>query len=251
MIDQNLTDDQPYVSGYTFEGETGTYRCLFCEAVFQAGYIYHHEDRLVDARMAAKLHIGQAHTSVFHAWLAQGKKVTGLTEVQSNLLRCFYEGMPDGEIARMTGTSVSTVRYQRFSFREKAKQAHVMTALSDLLENALQEEKEGRVQVHASAKMVDERYMTTEAEAEKIRKAHFSAMTPLKLINFPSKAKKQVVVLSTIADQFEQDWQYTEPEVNAVLKEIHADFATLRRRLIEYGFMDRTPDGGAYWRKRV
>ena len=42
--------------------------------------------------------------------------------------------------------------------------------------------------------------------------------------------------------------KYTEPEVNAILREIHADYARLRRELIEARFLQREGGGGMYWR---
>ena len=55
------------------------------------------------------------------------------------------------------------------------------------------------------------------------------------------------MILGKIAEQFEHGRQYSEKEVNQILKPIFEDFATLRRYLIMYGFMERTRDGAAYW----
>jgi hypothetical protein len=68
-----------------------------------------------------------------------------------------------------------------------------------------------------------------------------------KLRHLPSKEKKWVVVLRWLATKFEPDVRYTEKEVNAKIMEIHADYATLRRYLIDYGFMRRERGGGNYW----
>ena len=38
-------------------------------------------------------------------------------------------------------------------------------------------------------------------------------------------------------------------EVNRLLGRIYEDFPYLRRLLIEYGFLERTASGSAYWRK--
>ena len=58
-----------------------------------------------------------------------------------------------------------------------------------------------------------------------------------------------VVILKTIAGQFERDRKYSEKELNGILKDINEDFATIRRYLIESGFLDRTDDGKEYWLK--
>ena len=55
---------------------------------------------------------------------------------------------------------------------------------------------------------------------------------------------KQVVGL------FEMNRMYKEKEVNAIIKEVDPDYATLRRYLIDFGFMDRKIDGSQYWLKK-
>jgi len=114
--------------------QNGACRCLFCGVEFLVGDIYSMEGRLVDASTAARLHMEQAHGGVFEALLAGGKKSTGLTEGQSRMLSLFYSGAADRDIAAQLGVSAATVRFQRFSLREKARQARVFLALSGLLE---------------------------------------------------------------------------------------------------------------------
>ncbi len=90
----------------------------------------------------------------------------------------------------------------------------------------------------------------TPEEEEKILKNVFSSLEPLKLKVISSKAKKKAVIIKKIAGQFEKDKKYTEMEVNGILKQIYPeDFSTLRRSLIEMGFMDRKSDGSEYWLK--
>jgi hypothetical protein len=52
------------------------------------------------------------------------------------------------------------------------------------------------------------------------------------------------VVLQHLMTQFDLGRSYTEREVNDVLKAFHPDVATLRRELVDYGFMSR--DRGVY-----
>ena len=66
---------------------------------------------------------------------------------------------------------------------------------------------------------------------------------------WPAREKRKLVVLSAIAEQFTPGRQYTEKEVNRLLGRIYEDFPYLRRLLIEYGFLERTASGSAYWRK--
>ena len=97
--------------------------------------------------------------------------------------------------------------------------------------------------------MVDDRYLATEEEREKILDTFFSSRSPLKLKSLSSKEKKKLIILSEIAAAFEKERQYTEKEVNQLLENIYDDYVTLRRYLIEYGFLDRTTNCSAYWRK--
>jgi hypothetical protein len=57
-------------------------------------------------------------------------------------------------------------------------------------------------------------------------------------------------VLREIVNRFDKERSYNEKEVNEVLKPVFDDFATIRRYLIEYGFMERNPDGSCYQVKR-
>ena len=98
--------------------------------------------------------------------------------------------------------------------------------------------------------MIDDRYMITEEERQKILGNVFSSLEPLKLKVLSAKEKKKIVILTKIVEQFEEGRNYTEPEVNEILMGIYPDYVSLRRHLIEYGFMERTPDGGRYWKKR-
>jgi DNA-binding HxlR family transcriptional regulator len=69
-----------------------------------------------------------------------------------------------------------------------------------------------------------------------------------KLPRIPSKLRKTRVILRWVATLFEPDRLYTEKEVNEVIKTVHsADYATLRRELVDFGWLRRERDGGKYW----
>jgi hypothetical protein len=183
------------------------------------------------------MHIAQEHGTVFENLLLTDKAQTGLTDTQKEFLGHYYDGMPDKEIAEKMNISASTVRYQRFSFREKAKQAKLILALSELLE--AQEEK-----LSAWAKPVDKNEQKLET--------FFESISPLILKTFDfrkQKNEKRLFILQVIVKQFEKEKKYTHQEVNAILKEIYHDYATIRRHLIECGFMARTGDNKQYWVK--
>jgi hypothetical protein len=59
------------------------------------------------------------------------------------------------------------------------------------------------------------------------------------LVTIPAKLKKQRVVLDYIVQRFEPGRGYHELDVNALLKPLHPDVATLRRLLITEKLMTR------------
>ncbi len=69
-----------------------------------------------------------------------------------------------------------------------------------------------------------------------------------KLTRLPNKQKKTLVILRWLATRFQPGRMYTEAEVNAVIKEVYpADIASLRRDLIDFGYLRREKGGGKYW----
>jgi hypothetical protein len=64
---------------------------------------------------------------------------------------------------------------------------------------------------------------------------------------FPMQRKKFRVLLVHVLKDFESGRQYTEPQVNKILKRYSDDTATIRRGLIEEGLMAREGGGGRYW----
>lgn len=96
--------------------------------------------------------------------------------------------------------------------------------------------------------MADERLNITDEEYRKILGNVFESLDPLRLKVLSSKGKKKLAALHRIADEFESGRRYVEKEVNAILKAIYPDFATLRRDLIDYGYLCRTDNCSAYWR---
>ena len=58
-----------------------------------------------------------------------------------------------------------------------------------------------------------------------------------------------MVVIRELAKSIESGKKYSEKEINSVIKNFFDDYVTLRRYLIEYGFLDRKKDGSEYWLK--
>ena len=67
-----------------------------------------------------------------------------------------------------------------------------------------------------------------------------------RLIHMPSTRSKRLVLLEEIAQRFEPGGRYKERQVNASLSQVDADTATLRRYLVDNGFLDR--GDSEYWR---
>jgi hypothetical protein len=143
----------------------------------------------------------------------------------------------------------STVRNHRFILRQKEKQAKVLLAIMELLRENTPDKKQDFIPIHRSATMVDERFAITGQEYEDILTAYFPEGPQGILKSFPRKEKRKIAILRHIAGKFQPGRTYTEKEVNAILKDTFADYVTLRRYLIEYGFLDRKNDGSSYWVK--
>ena len=65
------------------------------------------------------------------------------------------------------------------------------------------------------------------------------------LKRIPMSRKKRDVILTFLAGRFELGRRYTEKEVNEIIKRHHEDYATLRRELINGGWMER--ENSVYW----
>ncbi len=235
--------------GYVYLDSDDAYVCLVCGKNFVRGVVYQEDNVFYEAEKYATVHLGKEHGSMFDYLLNLDKKVTGLTEHQKNLLELFQKGCSDQEIVKLLeGGSTSTIRNHRFALREKEKQAKVFLAIMGLLEGR-SGKRQKLVSVHRTATMVDDRYVTTQEENEAVLKNYFKDGLDGILSEFPSKEKKKLVVLKHIVKRFEMNRTYTEKEVNEILKSLYPDFVTIRRYMIEYGFMDRNKDGSAYWLK--
>jgi hypothetical protein len=70
------------------------------------------------------------------------------------------------------------------------------------------------------------------------------------LTEIPSNRAKRRVLLQRLALEFDVGRRYTEREVNQILHGFHPDWSTLRRYLVDEGFLDRAHVDGddQYWR---
>lgn len=83
------------------------------------------------------------------------------------------------------------------------------------------------------------------AEDQEVLREHtFSGQ----ITHLPTRQKKLLVILRWLATLFEPGRMYTEAEVNALLKPIYeVDYVSLRRDLVDLGYLRRERGGGKYW----
>ena len=234
-------------NGYKEEEEK--FICLLCGREVFKGIVYPEGDKIFEPKKYMQVHIAKSHVSVFDYLINMDKKFTGLTEHQTKLIKLFYSGKSDSQIQKeMDISGSSTIRNHRFVLKEKERQSKIFIALMDLLKEK-DKNAPSFVDVPKTAKMLDERYNVTIEEKEKILKKYFPDGTDGLLETFVLKEKQKFVVLGEIIKRFEAGKIYSEKEVNEIIKTAYFDYVTVRRFLIEYGFLDRKPNGSQYWLK--
>lgn len=222
--------------GYTRRNDD--FICLFCSHRCTSGIIYPLGSLLLEAERAIQAHIAEEHGAVFQVLLNLDRRVTGLTDAQKELLEGFWLGKSDKDLATGQNITASTIRNHRFKFKERERQARIFVALMGLMGCEPQ-----FIPIHKGATMVDDRYaITTEEEQEILDKY----VKDGKLTVFPPKEKRKLVVLRHLAGKFQPDTIYHEKQINEIIKEFYSDYVTLRRYLIEYGFLERNRDGSEY-----
>ncbi|MCL1786999.1 MAG: DUF2087 domain-containing protein [Defluviitaleaceae bacterium] len=257
--------------GYTIQANT--YTCLICSQAFEQGIIYNIDGTLCDAKKAIQTHIATAHPDIFDFYLSFGRVYTGLSQGQTTLAKLSYSGLSDKDIMDATGAgSISTIRNQRFAVREKYKQAKILVTLVELMEEKMVQLKQEQaalarasraalpnaeqktasandeklVDFHPAATCIDERYAITQKEKGEVLARYFDKNDDLIIKNFPAKEKKKIIILQKLMDNFAPGRHYTEPEINDILQRYYEDFVTVRRYLIQYGFMARDKTGENY-----
>lgn len=87
-----------------------------------------------------------------------------------------------------------------------------------------------------------------DARSRRVLAAHLNPDGSIKRI--PSQPRKLQVVLHYLLAAFTPGVDYTEKEVNAILRRFHLDVSSLRRALIDAGLMSRESNGSRYWRDK-
>jgi hypothetical protein len=84
---------------------------------------------------------------------------------------------------------------------------------------------------------------------EKSRKVLIGCLEPDGTIKrLPSQPGQLKVILSYIVQAFTPGVNYTEKEVNTIIRRFHVDVSGLRRDLVDAGLLARERDGSRYWR---
>ncbi|NJL59230.1 MAG: DUF2087 domain-containing protein [Desulfobacteraceae bacterium] len=189
-------------------------------------------------------HIREAHSSSFAFLTGLDKHHNGLSAVQKELLSLLYEGLPDADTAARLGIAESTVRNHRFLLRKKYKEAKIFMAIMEELSERRNRPEEEFVRFHATLPVSDDRVKITEKEKAEIIGTYFDGD---QLKSFPKKQKKKLALLQHISEMFDPAKKYSEREVNGILRTVYEDYVTIRRYMIDYGFLDRKNDGTEYW----
>jgi hypothetical protein len=85
-----------------------------------------------------------------------------------------------------------------------------------------------------------------DAASKKVLKAYLNADGSIKHI--PTQPAKLRVILNYLIQAFAPSTNYTEKEVNQILRRFHEDTAGLRRDLVDVKMLDRESNGSCYWR---
>jgi hypothetical protein len=94
-----------------------------------------------------------------------------------------------------------------------------------------------------------EEYIPAPELDEKSRKVLVSCLNPDGTIKqLPPQPAKLKVILDYLVQAFTPGLDYTEKEVNTIIRRFHVDVSGLRRDLVDAGLLDRERDGSRYWR---
>ncbi len=69
-----------------------------------------------------------------------------------------------------------------------------------------------------------------------------------RITRLPAKLSKKNKLSLALLEAFEFDTQYSEPQLNEILKTYLDDFALVRRTLVEMGYLERDRYGKSYRR---
>ena len=149
------------------------------------------------------------------------------------------------EIAGQLGMPVRDV-FNHLSFLAEVGIIHDTDGVYDLDEKAIESFARGQFEGKR------ESFVPEKEEKEDVRRVLKNFLNPDgSLKQIPLQGNKVLIILNFIVDAFAYDANYTEKEVNSILRRFHVDTATLRRYLVDNGLMARESDGTRYWRVKL
>lgn len=233
--------------GYVEERQA--FRCLICGKVLEKGIIYPYEHAWYEAERFMRVHIEHAHESVFAHLVGLDKKLTGLTDHQSELLRLFYLGKSDQDVqAALEIGSAATVRHHRFALKEKERQAKVFLAMMELVREREQQTL-AFVTPHKAGQLVQEDTVFDEAEQREMLRQFFPHGVAGPLAHLPETERERAIVLRELAKRLDGDVAYGEVLLDELLRGAHENVEWLKKLLLDYGLIGCARDGGQYWLK--
>jgi hypothetical protein len=146
------------------------------------------------------------------------------------------------EIAEQLHLSVRDI-FDNLAFLAHVGVIHEDNGVYDLDEKAIETLARGQFEGKRPTFEVNEE---KPEDARKVLKNYLNADGTLKQI--PPAKNRLLIILNFIVDAFAFDTNYTEKEVNTILRRFHLDTAALRRYLVDNGLMAREGDGSRYWR---
>ena len=145
------------------------------------------------------------------------------------------------EIAEQLGVHVRDV-FNHLAFLAEVGVITETDGVYDLDEKAIESFARGQFEGKRSSFEAKEE----PEDVHKVLKNFINADGSLKQI--PPQGYKLLIILNFIVDAFAFYMNYTEKEVNTILRRFHLDTAALRRYLVDNGLMARESDGTRYWR---
>lgn len=124
------------VRGYVEEEATGELRCVFCGEAFEKGVIYTSRGRTTTAERAVEEHVLDEHDGAFYGMLRLGKSIHGLSESQQDILEGMYLEKDNRELGEEMGISAATVRTHKFNIQRMKREAKMLLAMLEQIENA-------------------------------------------------------------------------------------------------------------------
>ncbi|MCI1986345.1 MAG: DUF2087 domain-containing protein [Lactobacillus sp.] len=191
-------------------------------------------------REAFATHLKTQHGGALTALLAAG----GLTATQQRVLAAVAKGQTDREIAEATGVSGSTIRQQKFRFRQKAAAARLYLAQYEAVFGPADSTVE-LLPVPTAASAFN---LTTASYERALHQYVDWHGTHPRLSHWPKKEAARVALCARIVEDFAFTQHYDRAAIKQCLSQWYPDHSVLTRYLIDYGYLARTADGRDYWR---